>query len=218
MRQSNQIHKWLTLLLQLTLLIGAILAVTQGRWLTAIATTGIIVVTFLPLILGRRFAVQVPPEFEVLAVVFVYASLFLGEVHGYYIRFWWWDAILHVGSGFLLGILGFLLVYILNEHEDVDVHMRPRFVALFAFMFAVGMGALWEIFEFAMDQLFDLNMQKSGLVDTMWDLIVDMVGAASISLLGWSYLRKAGNSSFLERWIAAFVAANPRLFTPHERD
>ena len=218
MRQSNQIHKWLTLLLQLTLLIGAILAVTQGRWLTAIATTGIIVVTFLPLILGRRFAVQVPPEFEVLAVVFVYASLFLGEVHGYYIRFWWWDAILHVGSGFLLGILGFLLVYILNEHEDVDVHMRPRFVALFAFMFAVGMGALWEIFEFAMDQLFDLNMQKSGLVDTMWDLIVDMVGAASISLLGWSYLRKAGRSSFLERWIAAFVAANPRLFTPHERD
>ena len=218
MRQSNQIHKWLTLLLQLTLLIGAILAVTQGRWLTAIATTGIIVVTFLPLILGRRFAVQVPPEFEVLAVVFVYASLFLGEVHGYYIRFWWWDAILHVGSGFLLGILGFLLVYILNEHEDVDVHMRPRFVALFAFMFAVGMGALWEIFEFAMDQLFDLNMQKSGLVDTMWDLIVDMVGAASISLLGWSYLRKAGSSSFLERWIAAFVAANPRLFTPHERD
>jgi len=104
--------------------------------------------------LGRRFDVQIPPQFEVLAVVFVYASLFLGEVHGYYIRFWWWDAILHVGSGFLLGILGFLLVYVLNEHENVDLHMWPRFDALFAFMFAVGMGALWEIFEFAMDRSF----------------------------------------------------------------
>ena len=218
MSQSKQIHKWLTVFLQLTLLVGAILAIMQGRWLAAIATTGIISVTFLPLILGRRFAVQIPPEFEVLAVVFIYASLFLGEVHGYYIRFWWWDAILHIGSGFLLGILGFLLVYVLNEHEDVDLHMRPRFVALFAFMFAVGMGAVWEIFEFAMDQLFDLNMQKSGLVDTMWDLIVDLAGATLISLLGWSYLRKAGNSSFLERWIAAFVAANPRLFMPHKRD
>ena len=218
MPQTNQIHKWLTLFLQLTLLIGVVLAVIQGRWLAAIATTGIIVVTLLPLMLGRRFTVQIPAEFEVMAVVFVYASLFLGEVHGYYVRFWWWDAILHVGSGFLLGILGFLLVYVLNEHENVDQHMRPRFVALFAFMFAVGMGALWEIFEFAMDQLFGLTMQKSGLIDTMWDLIVDTAGAAMISVLGWGYLRKAGSSSFLERWIAAFVSANPRLFRIRDED
>lgn len=214
----SNLHKRLTLFLQVTLLVGAVLAVFQGRWLAAIATLGIIVVTFLPLILGRRFAVRIPPEFEVLAVVFIYASLFLGEVRGYYIRFWWWDAVLHAGSGFLLGILGFLLVYVLNERDDVDLHMRPRFVALFAFMFAVGMGALWEIFEFAMDQSFGLNMQKSGLVDTMWDLIIDTVGAMLISLVGWSYLSKAGSSSFLERWIAAFVESNPRLFRFRKHD
>ena len=209
---TARVHRWLTLFLQLTLLIGALLAVIQGRWLAAIVTGGIIVVTLLPLILGRRFEVRIPPEFEVLAVVFIYASLFLGEVHGYYVRFWWWDAVLHIGSGFLLGILGFLLVYVMNEHENVDMHMRPHFVALFAFMFAVGMGALWEIFEFAMDQLFGLNMQKSGLIDTMWDLIVDTVGAATISLMGWGYLKNSGSSSFLERWIGAFIIANPRLF------
>lgn len=216
--QASRIHRWLTLFLQLTLLIGVLLALFQGRWLAALVTAGIIIVTMLPLILGRRFAVHIPPEFEVLAVVFAYASLFLGEVHGYYVRFWWWDAVLHVGSGFLLGILGFLLVYVLNEHKDVEMHMRPRFVALFAFMFAVGMGALWEIFEFAVDQLFGLNMQKSGLVDTMWDLIVDTIGAAVIALMGWGYLRKSGSSSFLERWIGAFIAANPRLFRRRDRD
>ena len=215
---TSNIHKRLTIFLQVTLLIGVIFAVIQGRWLTATVTAGIIVVTVLPLVLGRRFAVHIPPEFEVLAVVFAYASLFLGEVHGYYVRFWWWDVVLHVGSGFLLGILGFLLVYVLNEIENVDLHMRPRFVALFAFMFAVGMGALWEIFEFGMDQLFDLNMQKSGLIDTMWDLIVDAGGALVISVLGWSYLSKTGNNSFLERWIAAFVRANPRLFKLRDHD
>lgn len=214
----SNLHKRLTLFLQLTLLIGVILAVMQGRWLAAIATTGIIVVTFLPLILGRRFAVRIPPEFEVLAVVFVYASLFLGEVRGYYVRYWWWDGVLHAGSGFLLGILGFLLVYVLNERDDVDLHMQPRFVALFAFMFAVGMGAIWEIFEFVMDQSFGLNMQKSGLIDTMWDLIIDTVGAMFISLIGWSYLSKAGSSSFLERWISTFVASNPRLFRFRKHD
>lgn len=206
------LHKGLTLFLQATLLLGLILFCFQGRWLTATVTAAIIFVTVLPLVFRRRFDVYIPPEFEVLAVLFVYASLFLGEVHGYYARYWWWDVVLHTGSGFLLGILGFLLVYVLNERPDIDLHMRPRFVALFAFMFSVGMGALWEIFEFAMDQLFGMNMQKSGLVDTMWDLIVDTVGALVIALLGWSYLRTAGSDSFLERWIVGFVQSNPRLF------
>lgn len=211
------VHKTLTIFLQVTLLVGVILFCFQGRWLTAVVTSAIIIVTLLPLILGRRFDVNIPPEFELLAVLFVYASLFLGEVHGYYVRFWWWDAVLHTGSGFLLGVLGFLLVYVLNERPDVDMHMRPRFVALFAFMFAVGMGALWEIFEFGMDQVFGMNMQKSGLVDTMWDLIVDTVGAAVIALLGMIYMRNAGSNSFLERWIVEFINSNPRLFN-FERD
>ena len=111
-----------------------------------------------------------------------------------------------------MGITGFLLVHVLNEHEEVEIHMKPRFVALFAFMFAMGMGAVWEIFEFGMDQFFGLNMQKSGLVDTMWDLIVDAVGALVISLLGFGYLRTAGTNSFLERWIDAFIESNPRMF------
>ncbi len=206
------LHKALTLFLQATLFLGVVLFCFQERWLTAVVTLAIIILTLLPLLLGRRFDVRIPPEFELLAVLFVYASLFLGEVHGYYIRYWWWDAVLHTGSGFLLGVLGFLLVYVLNERPDADVHMRPRFVALFAFMFAVGMGALWEIFEFAMDQIFGMNMQKSGLVDTMWDLIVDTIGAAVIAILGWIYLRAAGSDSFLERWITQFVRSNPRLF------
>jgi hypothetical protein len=40
------------------------------------------------------------------------------------------------------------------------MHMRPRFVALFAFLFAVAVGALWEIFEFAIDGTFGTQMQK----------------------------------------------------------
>ena len=210
--QFPGVHKTLTLILQATLVVGVILFCLQGRWMTAVVTSSIIVITLLPLILGRRFDVLIPPEFEVLTVVFVYASLFLGEVHGYYVRFWWWDAVLHTGSVFGLGIFGFLLVYVLNERTDIDLPMRPRFVALFAFMFALGMGALWEVFEFGMDQILGLNMQKSGLVDTMWDLIVDAIGAAVIAILGWIYLRAAGSNSFLERWIEAFVHANPRIF------
>lgn len=210
---SPRAYRIVTIVLQTVLVIGVILAILQGRWLAAAATFGVVTVTLLPVFLGQRLNIRIPAEFEVLAVVFIYASLFLGEVRGYYVRFWWWDVLLHTGSGFLLGVLGFLLVHILNELEEVQLHMKAGFVALFAFMFAVGMGALWEIFEFLMDQSFGLNMQKTGLIDTMWDLIVDCVGALVVSLLGWGYLRRPDTESFLERWIDAFIAANPRLFT-----
>jgi uncharacterized oligopeptide transporter (OPT) family protein len=76
----------------------------------------------------------------------------------------------------------------------------------------MGMAALWEIFEFAMDQLFAMNMQKSGLVDTMWDLIVDGIGAGIISILGWWFLQTRSRDSFLEQWIDSFIHKNPRLF------
>jgi uncharacterized membrane protein YjdF len=212
------IHRRLTFFLQAILVIEAILAAWSQQWLTAVVTTGIIIVTLFPFFLGKFFRVFIPPELVLMAIAFVFASLFLGEIHGYYSRFWWWDIALHSCSGFLLGIIGFLLVHVLNETEDIEVHLKPGFVALFAFLFAVGIGALWEIFEFAMDSLFGMNMQKamsgdpSGLTDTMWDLIVDTLGALIIAVLGYGYIKTARNESFLERWIQAFIKNNPRFF------
>lgn len=215
--REERIHQWITVTLQVILVVGAVFALVQGQWMAGITTLGVVLITFLPVVLSRRFQIRIPPEFHSMAVVFIYASLFLGEVRGYYARFWWWDVLLHMGAGFMLGILGFLLVHVLNEKKEIEMHMKPGFVALFSFMFAIGLGALWEIFEFGMDQVFGLNMQKSGLVDTMWDLIVDGVGALIISLLGWSCLRKAGINSFLERWIIRFIEANPQIFHRTER-
>lgn len=212
------IHQRLTFVLQAILVVEVMIAVWENHWLTAAITIGIIIVTLVPFILRKFLRVFIPPEFVLLAIAFVFASLFLGEIRGYYTRFWWWDILLHSASGFLLGIVGFLLVYVLNETEDIDVHMKPGFVAIFSFMFAVGIGALWEIFEFSMDNFFGLDMQKemlgdpSGLTDTMWDLIVDTLGALVISVLGYGYIKTARKESFLEQWINAFIKNNPRLF------
>ncbi len=211
-------HQRITIFLQAILLLEVLVAIWAGRWFTAFFTGMIILVTFLPVLVERQFRIHIPPELQLLAIGFVFGSLFLGEVRDYYMRFWWWDIMLHTSSGVLLGILGFLLVHILNEVERLDFHLKPGFVAFFAFMFALGVGALWEIFEFAMDSIFGTNMQKpmlgdpSGLTDTMWDLIVDALGALFISLLGWRYLRNPDKESFLERWINEFIKRNPRLF------
>ena len=211
-------HQRITTVLQLILLAEAILALWSQKWFIAFLTSMIILITFFPVLFERRFRIHIPPELQLAAIGFVFASLFLGEVHGYYTRFWWWDILLHTSSGFLLGILGFLLVHIMNETEKLQLHMKAGFVAFFAFLFALGVGALWEIFEFTMDSLFGMNMQKpmlgdlSGLTDTMWDLIVDALGALIVSVLGWRYLKNPEQKSFIERWIDGFVTRNPRFF------
>lgn len=205
------IHRRITLFLQGVLVVGLGLSVWNRVWMNAFLVGTILLLTFWPAFVGRRFEIFIPPELEVVAIVFIFASLFLGEIQGYYARFAWWDKALHTSSGFLLGVLGFLLVYVLNQDERVDLSMKPGFVALFAFVFSVAVGAEWEIFEFAMDSFFGTNMQKSGLVDTMWDIIVDSVGALGIAVLGYGWV-KTGRDSFLEDWIESFVRANPRLF------
>ena len=213
-----QIHRRVTFVLQTILAVETVVAVWQQQWLAALITIGIIVITLAPFFLAKFFRVYIPPEFVLLSIAFIFSSLFLGEVHGYYSLFWWWDVVLHSGSGFLLGIIGFLLVYILNETEHIDLHMKPGFVAFFAFLFAVGIGTFWEIFEYSMDSIFAMNMQKemlgdpSGLTDTIWDLIVDAFGAMLIAVLGYGYIKAAKNESFLERWIHEFITTNPRFF------
>lgn len=212
------VHRRLALVLQALLCVEVVAALANGAWFTALFTTAIVGVTLLPLVFERALHVYIPPQFQVLAIAFVFATLFLGEVRGFYTRYWWWDIVLHTSSGVLLGIVGFLLVHVLNEIEDVGLHLKPGFVAVFAFVFALAFGALWEVFEFAMDRTLGTTMQKpmagddSGLTDTMWDLIVDAAGALVISLLGWRYLSRRKGESFLETWIAAFVHANPKLF------
>ena len=208
----KNIHRNISMLLKLSLFLGAALMAWQGRYQAMTATLAVLLVTFLPTLLGQRFNVRIPRGFESLACVFLYMSLFLGEVHGYYTRFWWWDLVLHSGAAIISGILGFLLVYVLNEKKEINLDLKPNFIALFAFFFAVGLGVIWEIFEFAMDQLFGLNMQKSGLVDTMWDLIVDTLGAAFMAILGWVYIRTREKDSFLEHWIEDFIRKNPKFF------
>ncbi len=213
----TRVHRVIVIILMFIMAVELVLVFYEGQWINAFLVMAIMAVTLLPDVLGRRIRVYIPPEFQLLAVIFVFAALFLGEIQSYYVRFWWWDIALHTSSGLLMGILGFLLIYVLNENEHIDIHMRPRFMALFAFLFAVTVGTLWEIFEFTMDQVIGTNMQKamlgdpSGLTDTMWDMIVNALGALTISALGGWYMKQREHS-FIEAWIRKFIERNPRLF------
>lgn len=156
-----------------------------------------IIVMFLPSMLERRLRIAIPGFMYAIFIIFLYAAIYLGEIRNFYYRIPHWDLILHGFSGLMLGALSFSVVVLLNDTEKVKVSLSPAFVAVFAFCFAVAMGVLWEFYEFAVDGLLGLNMQKfaledgqelvgrAALVNTMGDLIVDAVGAMIMSAVGY---------------------------------
>ena len=114
----------------------------------------------LPLRLIRQKTLQIPRVMLVLYIAFLYCAIFLGEVRSFYYAVPQWDTILHTMSGAMLGALGFSMIAIFNNAERIPLNLSPVFIALFAFCFALAMGAVWEIYEFTMDSVFGTNMQK----------------------------------------------------------
>lgn len=161
-----------------------------------------LIVMFLPAFLEKRWSVRIPNYMCILYFVFLYCAIYLGEVRRFYYIVPNWDTILHTFSAGMLGAFGFSLVSILNDSEKTKVKLSPFFVVLFAFSFALSIGALWEIYEFTGDGIFGLNMQKyrladgtmligrAALIDTMKDIIVDALSALIVTIIGFFTIKK----------------------------
>ena len=217
--EERSLYVKLTVLTQL--IPAAALAVFGLRrdWENVFLTVVVIGLTLLPAFVGRRYRIVFPPEFQFIAALFVVLTLFLGSAADFYYRFWWWDMVLHTGSGFLLGIIGFLAVFLLNHTDRIPKGITPFFLCFFAVTFAVSLGVVWEIFEYAVDCISPAtNMQsrETGVVDTMQDLIVDTLGAIVVAVLGWLHVR-TGRYSIIAGGLARFIRFNPRLFRQKPR-
>ena len=208
----------LTLVMQAIVCIALVVFVLRRDWENVFLTVCVIALMLIPVIIRRRYHVFIPPEFQLVSAGFIFLSVYLGSVRGYYSKFWWWDIALHTSSGFILGIAGFLAIFLLNRTDRIPQGMRPIFICFFGVTFAVFLGVVWEIFEYACDRLgpmvgwkSDMQSTASGVRDTMQDLIVDTIGAIVVAIMGYAYLR-AGRFSFLADGVKKFLAGNPKLF------
>lgn len=210
----ERVYRTLTTVIQACLVAGVIGFVLLQDWTNAVLTLLVIALTLLPRLL-HRLDVDVPPEFQLVTALFVFCAIFLGTALGFYGRFHWWDIALHTTSGFLLGIVGFIAVFLINGTDHRPEGMRVSLVAVFGFMFAVTLGVFWEIYEFVADTLIpglDMQVVETGTDDTMVDMIVNTIGAAVVALLGYFYVR-TGRDRFIVDGVTKFVRRNPRLFS-----
>ncbi len=193
------------------LLLEIVFALFRTEWMVLFITTITLILTLSVQLVTKKTSsfIYIPEELQIATVLFIFATLFLGEIHGYYESFWWWDLVLHAGSAIVFGFIGFIILLVLQRGGRVEA--KAFWLAIFSFSFAMAIGVVWEIFEFTADQLFDFNMQKSGLVDTMWDLIVNSLGALFASFFGFLYLKGEDKFSFAVL-MSEFIKKNPRFF------
>ena len=188
--------------LRALVIVATLYFLVHGNWLNALSSAFILLLMLTPAFLRKKYDVYIPFELELAISSFVYVTLFLGSLNNYYERFAWWDALLHLQSGILLGTVGYVLIYILNETQTGRLTLSPFFVSFFAACFSIAMGVIWELYEFAVDNAFGFNMQRNGLQDTMHDLILNTTGAIVIALIGYIWTRWRLRVPFTPRRLA----------------
>lgn len=162
----------------------------------------VLLLSLVPTIVSKSYKMNLPIEIDLTVTLVLYLHFVLGEYSHFYVKVWWWDIFLHFGNSIILGLIGFILAYGLLLTSKMEA--RPILASLFSLSFSVFMGVIWEIFEFFMDYFFGFTMQKSGLVDTMTDLMVDVMGALVVSAAGFFYMRKK-KEGFFTRLIKRFL-------------
>ena len=171
-----------------------------------------IVALLVPGILYKKTKLNIPSRMLLIFALFLYCSIYLGDIRSFYYRVPHWDTVLHTFSGIALGALGFSVISLLHKSAKVQMSLSPALMAMFAFCFAVSLGVIWEIYEFTLDYLLNSDMQQyldpltkqplvgqAALIDTMKDLIVDTIGAFAISIIGYISLK------YKKGWLDKFL-------------
>ncbi|MDR1116784.1 MAG: hypothetical protein LBL09_00875 [Oscillospiraceae bacterium] len=123
-----------------------------------------LILFLIPSFVEKRIKIDVPDTFEIIILLFIFSAEILGEIREYYLKFSYWDTILHTINGFLMAAIGFSLIDILNRSEKFSISLSPIFVALVSICFSMTIGVLWEFFEFGMDWFFARDMQKDRII------------------------------------------------------
>ena len=160
-------------ILRLIVLITLVSSAMRGEYESAFICLLVLFLFLLPMFVQRNFGIELPSTLEIIILVFIFAAEILGELACFFINVPNWDSILHTTTGFLCAAFGFALIDILNRNDKIKFELSPIYVALAAFCFSMTIGVLWEFFEFGMDRLFHMDMQKDTIVHTISSVMLD---------------------------------------------
>jgi len=219
----EKIQHYIGFFIILSLIVALVLELINQNWEFFFVTVLALGLIFATYYFQKKYKIRLPAKMQLAIILFIYAGVFLGEVRNYFVKYWWWDSLLHLFSGFAIGLIAFGIMYVLYKTEKVKTSLV--FIAVIIFSLSMTIGVVWEMFEFGVDHYMGANMQRArdlcpeigacdtrlGVVDTMKDFILNSIGALFASIIGYIYLRTGGHF-LLNKIMDKFKKQNPRLF------
>lgn len=203
-------------ILTLTMLVGAIVflfivndAIKIRRLVFAIVQLLLMMgIIILPDRLKNKLGLKIPIMLETSLTVFAFCGFVLGDVFDFYKKIPIWDSILHAFSGVVLAYVGFVLIDYFVKRDSINLSMGHMYICVSVVLFSLSLGALWEIGEYLVDDIFGTNNQQymkttrgtlynkeddplvghDALKDTMKDLMLDLAGATAVGTI--EYLKE----------------------------
>ena len=176
--------KLVSTLLKSILLAMGIISIINKNWLLAFACFFGFLLSIFPIIIKKSSKFSIPWVLEFLLVLTI--SLYLWRVS-------------HFLASAIISFFALIIVYILDVFSP-RIHMDSLILAFLIFIFTLAIGTIWEITEFAYDNLlYEKPFIQISLQDTMWDLIVDSIAGIIVATFGTMVLRK-GEFKLLSFW------------------
>ena len=137
-------------------------------------------IPFLLIVLTDLLEIKFPPVFHMMIVILVILAIYLGNGCSFYSFVPFYDKFLHLYFGFICSLI-MLCVLIYYNCE----RLATPLLLFVVFFFTLGLGGIWELFEFVCDILTDgdslgvnssINNGHHPCFDIMMDLVVTMIG------------------------------------------
>ncbi len=142
----------------------------------------IIPVMLLPYIIEYIFKIKINEPIIFIYLIFVILAHFFGTILDFYKQFYMYDKIVHTLSGVMSSFLALVILHKLKMYNKKNL----LFNIIFIIAIALAIASLWEIYEFTFDNIFGKDAQrvlKTGVGDTMTDIIVALIGSFWVSLM-----------------------------------
>lgn len=132
----------------------------QTEWDDMALSFASIVYSLAPFIIERLFRFRVQPVLYIFVIAYTVCPL-LGSSYQLYLKFSWWDDMLHGFAGLIFAVFGAYLPRMGGKKASVAL------CALTGFVFSLAVSGVWEFIEFGLDSIFGTDMQKdTWLTDT----------------------------------------------------
>ena len=158
----------------LRILVIASLALTiiRREYESTMVCVLVLILFLIPSFMEQQFKIEIPPLFEAIIYIFIFAAQILGEVNNFYTAIPGWDTVLHTINGFLAAAIGFSTIDLMNRHSR-NMNLSPFYLAMVAFCFSITVGVVWELIETAGDIFFAQDMQKDYIVTSFSSVTLD---------------------------------------------